>query len=156
MPKLLKWIFSILFVLTIIILSIVTWERGAFPGFEPKIQDVDFQTISQKNRAVRITGLARYDTVSKMKLGETRLYIFPLLPEDNMNGNVIPLVVQTKRKPDKFTTIEKLTIEGFVRPPGSAIPDSFYQSWSGRGYHFAENFLFIESYDKEEFLKDQP
>ena len=153
MRKPIIWIFSILFVLLVIILSVVTWERGAFPGFSPEIVDVNFQSISQKNRAVRITGVARYDTVSKMKLGDTRLYIFPLLPEDDMNGNVISVVVQTKRQPDKYTTIEKMTVEGFVRPPGSAIPDRFYQSWSRRGYHFSANLLFIQSYDSEDFLK---
>ena len=153
MRKAIIWISSILLVLTSVILGIVTWERGAFPGFAPEIVDVDFQSISTKNRAVRITGMARYDMVSRMKLGETKLYIFPLLPEDDMNGTLIKVVVQSKRKPDKYTTIEKLTIEGFARPPGRAIPDRFYQNWSGRGYHFAEDLLFIESYDKEESLK---
>ena len=153
MRKTIIWIFSLFIVLVIAVLSIITWERGAFPGFEPEIVAVDFQTISQKNRAVRITGMARYDAVSRMKLGETKLYIFPILPEEDMNGTLIQVVVQSKRKPDKFTTIEKLTIEGFVRPPGRSIPDRFYQNWSGRGYHFAADLLFIESYDTEEFLK---
>ncbi len=153
MRRAIIWIAAILTLLTGIILSIVTWERGAFPGFAPEIVPVDFQTISTKNRAVRITGMARYDMVSRMKLGETKLYIFPILPEDDMNGMLISVVVQSKRKPDKYTMIEKLTVEGFVRPPGQAIPDRFYQNWSGRGYHFADDLLFIESYDKEEFLK---
>ena len=153
MRKTIIWIASLFAALTGIALAIVTWERGAFPGFEPPIVDVDFQSISQENRAVRITGMARYDAVSRMRLGETKLYIFPILPEEEMNGTLIKVVVQTKRKPDKYTTIEELTIEGFVRPPGRAIPDRFYQNWSGRGYHFAEDLLFIESYDKEDFLR---
>ena len=127
-------------------IGFIWWDRGALPGFKPKIVNVDIETISYKNRGVRISGMARHDLRIKQDIGGESWHIFPLVPKDNINTQFIKVMVLTTQSPDAMATIEEMSFEGFARPPGRLITKEVYQAWEAEGYSFEDKIVLIQEY----------
>ena len=131
----------------------IWWDRGAPPGFKPKIVDVTIEDISYKNRGVRISGMARHDIRIRQKIGSDSWHIFPLVPKDDINNQFIKVMVLSTQSPDSMATIEEMTFEGFARPPGRLITKEVYQAWEAEGYSFEDKIILVQEYKNN--LNDQ-
>ena len=127
----------------------IWWERGAPPGFRPKVHDVEIGEINRNHRGVRLHGMARYDIRSQHKGedGEQTYYLFPLVPKDRLNTKMIRVMVRTTSPPDGMANLEEMTIEGLARPPGRLVPRDLQLAWMKRGYEFDRKFVLVMAFD---------
>ena len=132
-----------------VIIGFIWWDRGAPPGFKPKIVDVTIDTINRNHRGVRIHGMARHDVRIKQKNSDDpadNTYVFPLVPADDFNTDYIRVLIRTTNKPDSLATIEEMTIEGLARPPGRLINREIIDSWKSQGYEFDDKYVLVEAF----------
>ena len=128
--------------------GIYWWDRGAPPGFEPKLFDVAVEEVNRNHRGVRIEGMARYDVrISQPNQDETH-YLYPLMPLDNFNEKRIRIMVRSTIKPERLVDMERLVIEGIARPPGLLITQGVIDAWHEEGYKFDKKFVLVESFDR--------
>lgn len=139
------------FLLTSGILGFIRWDRGAFPGFKPTIEEVTIETINRNHRGVLIHGMARHDLRITEKLGDDTWHIYPLLAKEKMNSKEIHVMVLTRKEPDSVATIEERTVEGLAQPPGRYVPASIKKSWEDRDYSFSPKFVLIKEFYDGEF-----
>jgi hypothetical protein len=122
------------------------WDRGALPGFQPKIEPVSIEDITLDYRGVEVEGMARHDVKITQQVSGEKWYVYPLVPKDDMNKKVIKVMIMTQVKPDSMATIEERTIIGLAKPPGRMIPKDIYESWRGKGYTFEDRIVLIEEF----------
>lgn len=144
-------IFGTIAIIAVSYVGFVWWDRGAPPGFKPKIVDVSVETINRNHRGVKLKGMARHDVRirSKDQNSGKISYVYPLMPMDKMNSTMIKVMVRTTIPPDEIATIEERTIEGLARPPGRAINGDIIRTWRDRGYDFEEKFVLVEEFVEE-------
>ena len=147
--KSLLFIFGPASLIAIIALGIYVWDRGAFPGFRPKIVPVGIEDINYNDyRGVKIEGMARYDIRIKQSLPDGKTYmVFPVVPLDKPNSKFIDVMVRSTKIPEGIYGMEEVVIEGFVRPPGRLINKEIMLAWMDEGYIFDNHFVLIEAYD---------
>jgi hypothetical protein len=130
-------------------IGFIWWERGAPPGFRPRIHDVGIGEINRDHRGVRLQGMARYDIRSRQEdpNGGPTHYLFPMVPKDEINTKLIRVMVRTKKPPDGMANLEEMTVEGIARPPGRLVPRDLQLSWMKRGYEFDSKFVLVMAFD---------
>lgn len=131
-----------------IFVGFVWWDRGAPPGFEPPVEDVAVADLTRSHRGVRIKGTAHYGVKLVQKQGDETWYLFPLFAPSDTAGREVSIVIRTQRKPGDLYSFEDLVVEGLARPPGTLMPQSTQEQITRRGYHFAEDFVLVEEFDR--------
>lgn len=130
-------------------LGVIWWDRGAPPGFRPKVVDVTPDQVSYDNRGVRLHGTAHYTVrlVQRSSDGSRTWYLFPVLPEGDTIGRTVRVLVRTTRKPDPMLGFEDVRVEGLARPPGADIGPDVREALITAGYTLDDKLVLVEAFD---------
>ncbi|MCK6503701.1 hypothetical protein L6R53_09930 [Myxococcota bacterium] len=129
--------------------AVVWWDRGAPPGFRPKVVDVTPAEISYDHRGVRLIGTAHYQVrlAQKTADGSQQWWVFPVLARGDTTGRYVEVVVRTSRQPDPMLGFEDVRIEGIARPPSSIIGPEVREALIEGGYELDEKLVLVEAFD---------
>lgn len=145
MKKLLLTILGPFVVVASIGLGVYWWDRGALPGFRPPTVDVTVKEINREHRGVRLKGTAHYELRILQEKGTYILY--PLMERGDTTSKEIHVLVRSHKVPDRLTSFEDVTVEGFARPPGRSVPRSVADALMERGYYFEADVVLVEEYE---------
>ena len=126
-------------------IGVVWWDRGAPPGFDPPIFDVEIEEITRDHRGVRLKGTGHYEAkvLQTASNGDTWT-LFPLFPTGDTIGREVHVLVRTTLVPDDLYSFEDLVIEGMARPPGRLVPRAAREAIYDRGYSLTEDYVLVE------------
>ena len=136
-------------VVVFVALGLVTWRRGALPGFQPTVHDVAWSALSEADRGVRVSGTAHYPV--RLKAGDPAdgpvSYLFPLFDKGDTAGREIRVLVKTRIAPDPLLGYEERTVVGLVQPIGNSVPSDARHALELEGYTFAPAPLLITTFE---------
>ncbi len=132
-------------------IGVIWWDRGAPPGFDPPVVDVEISDINREHRGVRIRGTGHYEARVQQRSanGETWT-LFPLFPKGDTLSREAHVLVRTTREIDTLYGFEDLTVEGMARPPGRLVPRAAREAIYDRGYALTDKFVLIEEFEPDE------
>lgn len=124
------------------------WDRGAPPGFRPRVVDVAPDEVDYDHRGVRITGTAHYTVrlTQKARSGTT-WYLFPVMERGDTSGRYVHVIVRTKTAPDDLLGLEDVVVEGLARPPGAIVGPQVREALIEAGYELDEKVVLIEAFE---------
>jgi len=125
--------------------GVVWWDRGAPPGFDPPIVDVEIGQITRDNRGVRLTGTAHYEAKVRQTASNGDSWtLFPLFPAGDTIGREVHVLVRTTLEPEDLYSFEDLVVEGMARPPGRLVPRAAREAIYDRGYSLTDDYVLVE------------
>jgi hypothetical protein len=127
-------------------LGFVWWERGAPPGMRPTPVEVDPMSISLDNRGVSLKGTAHYEPRIRQTAGDEVWWVYPLLPQGDLEGRNVRVVVRTTRDPGGLYGYEDRTVVGFARPPGRLLTRNAREQIEQKGYILADDLVLVEEW----------
>lgn len=147
MKKLILTVLGPIVLVGSIVIGVIWWDRGAFPGFRPPLEDVSVLEVSHDHRGVRIEGTAHYELRIQQEIGDTMHILYPLMEKGDTTGRTIHAMVRTTQIPDRLLSYEDVTVEGLCRPPGRLVSRSVIEALLARGYDIEEDFVLILAFD---------
>lgn len=130
-------------------IGIIWWDRGAPPGFRPKVVDVRPGEITYDHRGVRLIGTAHYPIRLTQKGGSSgqTWWVFPVLERGDTTGRFARVLVRTPHEPDPMLSLEDVSIEGLAKPPGSIIGPDVRQALTEAGYELDDKIVLVEAFE---------
>lgn len=130
-------------------IGLIWWERGAPPGFRPRLVEVTPAEVTAGHRGVRLVGTAHYRVrlVQKEKGGEDTWWVFPVLPAGDYQGRKVKVLVRTPKEPDSLLDFEEVATEGLASEPGNVIDPQVREALTGAGYELDPDLVLVEAFE---------
>lgn len=136
----------------LLVLGMVTWDRGAPPGCNPPAKPRALAELTLKDRGVEVHGTAHYPVRLQMgtgSRGDAPVYVFPLFETGDTLGREVRVLVMTTAPPDPLLGYEDRTIRGLVRPAAGMVPEAARDALKLQGYKLSDDTLLIAAFDEE-------
>ncbi len=129
--------------------AVVWWDRGAPPGFRPKVHDARPDELTYDHRGVRLIGTAHYPVQVTQRGGSSgqTWWIYPVFERGDTTGRYVQVLVRSPHEPDPLLAFEDVSIEGLARPPSSIIGPDVRKAFIEAGYELDERLVLVEAFE---------
>lgn len=144
-------------VLALGLLTFFLWSAriGPFSGHaEP--EDVAWEDLRVEQDVVRVKGTAHFTIrVSQERTGrfgrpDRTWYVAPFMKRGDTTSTTIEVIVATTVPPDRLSSFEDMTVEGYALPKASAMTPALEEAFKNAGYSFVDDYFVIEVFPPEE------
>ena len=147
----LAWFF---FALLLIMVSYFLWwnRLPPFDGHSAPVE-VALSEVDAAMEEVQVVGTAHLPIrlsrtwPAGILRKERTLFFFPLFEKQDTTSRKIHLMVASDTPPDRLTSFEDVTIEGWARPPAARMDTASEKAFMDAGYTFAETYVLIETFE---------